>query len=281
MGVGAHELVINDDNYTQHVDPVVNGERVSRGAIPRDYSIQGYQSSPMSYAVNIPLIPRSEWSDRIKEMEKTKSRISDIRRTALNGSHIPALDQNGQGYCWAYSTGASILLTRAVMNQPYVRISPHAVACKIKGFRDQGGWGALSMEFAVKYGFPSEEFWPQKSMSRQNDNDKTWENARLHQVTEGWWDLDQQAYDRNLAFDQVMTLLLSRIPVVLDYNWWGHSVCGMDPVEVEKGSFGIRILNSWTDNWGDKGEGVLQGSKAIPNGAVAPRVVDASIKVAA
>lgn len=40
MGVGAHELVINDDNYTQHVDPVVNGERVSRGAIPRDYSIQ-------------------------------------------------------------------------------------------------------------------------------------------------------------------------------------------------------------------------------------------------
>lgn len=277
MSVGAHELVIDDGNWEQFVEPEVDGHQVHRGLVPRDLVRQPVGSSPMGYdAVDMRLIPRSEWSARIKEMEASKSRLSDIRRTAVAGGPIPALDQNGQGFCWAYSTGMSIMLARAVGNQHYVRLSPHAVACKIKGFRDQGGWAALSMEFACRYGYPGDEYWPQQSMSRQYDNEKTWNNALLHQVTEGWWDLGQKVYDRNLTFDQVMTLLLCRVPVALDYNWWGHSVCGMDPVEVEPGSFGIRILNSWSDKWGNMGEAVLSGSKAVPNGAVAPRVVDAS-----
>lgn len=277
MGVGAHELVIDDDNWQAFVEPEVDGHRVHRGLVPRDYSAQPVGSSPLEYdAVEMPLIPRSEWSARIKEMEATKSRLSDIRRTAMSGGPMPSYDQNGQGYCWAYSTGSAIMLARAAMNQPYVRLSPHAVACKIKGFRDQGGWSALSMEFAVRYGYPSDQFWPQKSMSRQHDNKQTWNNAKLYQVTAGWWDLGAKVYDRNLTFDQVMTCLLCRVPVCTDFNWWGHAVCAMDPVEVEAGSFGIRILNSWSDNWGDKGEAVLRGTRAIPNGAVAPRVVDAS-----
>lgn len=277
MSIGSHELLIDDDNWKDHVDPTVNGEKVHKGYVPRDFVIQPHCATPNAFdAVDMPLIPRSEWSDRIKEMERTKSRLSDIRRVANNGGIIPSLDQNGQGYCWAYGTGSAIMLARAVMNQPYVRVSPHAVACKIKNFRDQGGWGALSMEFAVKYGYPSDEFWPQKSMSRQWDNEKTWENAKLHQVTEGYWDLSKAVYNRNLTWDQVMTLLLCRIPVVVDFNWWGHVVCYEDPVEVEPGSFGGRCLNSWSDNWGDKGEAVLRGNKAIPDGAVAPRVVDAA-----
>ena len=68
------------------------------------------------------------------------------------------------------------------------------------------------------------------------------------------------------------------LPVVVDLNWWGHSICAMDPVEVEPGSFGIRILNSWSDKWGDLGEAVLRGSKAHPDGSVAPRVVTGSVK---
>jgi hypothetical protein len=178
--------------------------------------------------------------------------------------------------CWAYSTGMALMMSRMMSNQPYVRLSPHAVACKIKGFRDEGGWGALSMEFAVKNGYPSDKFWPQKSMSRSYDTLTTWGNAEKHRVQEGYWDLDAKVYDRNLTFDQVMTCLMMRIPIVGDFNWWGHSVCLLDPVEVEPGSFGVRIINSWTDNWGNLGEGVLQGNKAIPDGAVAPRVTTAS-----
>jgi len=92
-------------------------------------------------------------------------------------------------------------------------------------------------------------------------------------------DMDVAAYDRELSFDQVATCLLSRIPVVVDFNWWSHSVCGCDLVELDRSlelydvnRWGIRIWNSWRDSWGTAGMGVLAGNKARPDGASVPRV---------
>lgn len=208
-------------------------------------------------------------TDRYKGMVYCVTVPNSTIVTRRNGSVLYS------GNCWAYSTGAAIMILRALANLPFLRLSPHAVACKIKNFRDEGGWGAASLEFAIKNGYPSIETWPEKSMSRQYDNEKTWAEASRNKVSEQWMDVEPPVYDRELTFDQVMTCLLNRIPVVSDFNWWGHSVCALDPVEVEPGSFGVRIINSWTDNWGDAGEAVLRGSKAIPDGATAPRVVTA------
>lgn len=174
--------------------------------------------------------------------------------------------------CWAHSTTQAVMMLRAEMGQPYVPLSAYAVACVIKNYRDEGGWGALSLDFATSRGIPSQEFWPQQSMDRSNDNPNTWKNAALHKVSEGFVDLAVAAYDRTLSFDQVATCLLCNIPVVGDFNWWGHSVCLLDLVEIESGDFGVRILNSWSDSWSDNGMGILQGSKCVPDGAVAPRV---------
>lgn len=241
-----------------------------RGCVERDYSVQ---PMPMQ-AVEFPLIPRSEWSARIKEKEQTKSRISDVRRRCgPNGGLMPSLDQGPVGYCWAHSTVHGAMLLRGLQGQAYVPLSAYAVAATIKGGRDEGAWGALSMDFAISRGIPSQSFWPQGSRDLSKGTAACWENAKLHRVTENWMDLARQAWDRELSFDQVITLLLSDIPVVGDFNWWGHSVILMDAVEVEPGSFGVRILNSWSDGWGDKGEAVLRGSQAIPDGACAPRSV--------
>jgi hypothetical protein len=247
----------------------------ARGLVPCDYARHpvGYLGvAPPMRAVDMPLVPRSEWSARIREMEATKSRLSDVRTTAANGQSMPSLDKSHWGYCWAHSTTHAVMMLRALANEPYVPLSAFAVACIIKDYRDEGGWGALSLEFAAARGIPSQALWPQQSVARSNDKPETWANAALHKVTEGWVDLDAAAYDRELTFDQVMTCLLCRVPVVGDFNWWWHSVCLLDPVEVEPGSFGVRILNSWSDSWGEKGLGVLQGAKAVPDGAVAPRV---------
>lgn len=169
------------------------------------------------------------------------------------------------------------MMLRAVMGQPYVPLSAYAIACIEKSYRDEGGWGAESLEFITNRGVPSSQFWPMQSMQRSNDNPATWANAALHKVSSGWWDVDLAQYDRQMTFDQVATLLLSRIPVVGDFNWWGHSVCLLDLVETEPGSFGVRILNSWGDSWSDRGMGVLKGKQAIPNSATAPRVTVPSI----
>lgn len=270
----AKPFIIDDESLTDPTVkdkvfcPIINGEAKGHGLVPRDYSI--YPAEMFAPPSEINLIPQSEWSSRLKEQEQNNSRLSDVR-----GS-IPSLDQNGQGYCWAYSTGSCLTLIRAINNQPYVRLSPHGVACKIKNFRDEGGWCGLSAKFSRENGYPTVLTWPEKSMSRQHDTAATWQDAAKRKVTEDWVDLTRDVYDQNLTFDQVATCLLSGIPCAVDFNWWSHSVCGMDLVEVEAGSFGLRIWNSWSDSWEDRGTGILRGSKAIPNGAVAIRVAGAA-----
>jgi hypothetical protein len=180
------------------------------------------------------------------------------------------------GNCWYYSTTMAVMMARLVANLPYVRLSAHAGACMIKNFRDEGGWCGLSMERQMSHGTPSVEFWPEKSMSRSNDRPEVWANAAKHKVSEGWVDLASPVYDRNLTFDQAMTLLLCRVPLACDWNDWSHSTCMVDPVEVEPGSFGMRGINSWTDSWGDRGMFVRQGRQAIPDSAVGILVTGAS-----
>lgn len=257
------ELIIGDDS--------VNPSGGFGGLVPRDPVAQRVGYCAAIPPADIPLIPRSEWSARIKSMEASKSRLSDIRDRA----GIPSLNQNGQGYCWAYAVVIAMMLLRAKAGQPYVRLSAHAIGCKIKNFRDEGGWGALALDFAIEHGCPSVEAWPEQSMSRQNDTPATWADAAKYKPDEGFADLASAVYDRDLSFDQTMTLLLNRIPVVADFDHWGHAVCLCDPVEVSPGQYGVRLWNSWGDSWGTRGMGVLAGNKAIPSNAVAPTTINA------
>lgn len=280
MGLRASDYLINDETPEEETHAcVVDGEVKMRGYVPRNYVTHAHCSSPHAIpfeALNLPLIPRSEWSDRIKEGEATKSFLTHVRRRANNGKPIPSLDQNQKGYCWAHSATMACIMSRAKMNQPYKRLSAFMVACILKNYRDEGGWGALALDFITENGVPTVETWPEKSMSRSNDNAAMRADAALHKVLAGYVDIDHQVFDRNLTVDQVMTLLLCRIPVIGDFNWWGHSVCLLDPVEIEAGSFGPRGINSWTDSYGDLGEFVLQGRKAVTDGAVAPRSIMAA-----
>jgi hypothetical protein len=299
------EIVINDKNFSQHViTTVVDGERKAKGLIPRNYSAYptGYYSMETPYdAVSMPLIMDSaERSARIKDQIEGGYRLSDWCRRGNNGLPIPSRDQNGRGYCWIHSGCSALIAIRARDGMPYADLSAYAGACLIKRYRDEGGWGAQGLDWIMEKGLPTSQFWPQKSVNPANDNAATWADALNYRVTEGWIDIAQAQYDRNLTFDQVITCLLLGIPVIGDFNWWGHSVCLLDVVDgnqqretVKSDSgkrqttkqfedfwgintlttgFSVRIWNSWGDSWSDSGMGVLTGSKAIPDGATAPRV---------
>jgi len=256
-----------DDSVSVH-SPGANGGY--RGLIPRDLVTQ-----PVGYCASIPpadieLIPRDQWSDLIKQGEASKSFLSHIRDRGDSGKPMASLNQNGQGFCWMYAAVIALTLLRAKANQAYVRLSAHAPACKVKNFRDEGGWGALGLEYIMAHGCPSVATWKEQSMSKSYDVPATWEEAAKYKPDEGFTDLASPVYNRDLTFDQVMTCLLRRVPVIADFNWWGHAVCLVDPVETSPGQFGVRLWNSWGDSWSDRGMGVLAGSKAIPNNAVAP-----------
>lgn len=261
------EVIINDQNYGDFINPVVNGEVKAMGCIPRNYMKCPVGYLPCAKPFDLPLIPEGEWQTRLDEQKANKAQLSNIRNRGMNGQPIPSRDQNGKGYCWFHSGTSSNLLVRAVNNQPYADLSAYMGACIIKGYRDEGGWGSEGIEFMAQYGVATSKTWPQQSMSRSNDTPEMRAEALHYKITE-WMDMEP----RNKA--QLITCLLLNIPVVVDFNWWSHSVCAMDLVSLNP--FQIRIWNSWGDSWSENGTGILEGSRAIPDGMICPRVIVAS-----
>ena len=265
--------IINDDNINKgHLPPQGGGF----GYVPRDYAAdppQMFSALPS----NIKIIPPSEYDARYEEQEEQKSSLEHLylRGGPTGEPAFTNLDQNGDGYCWAYSTGHAIMFDRLKANQPIIRLSPHGPAAIIKGGRDEGGWCGLSAKFAREVGYPSEATWPAQSRSLRNDTPAMRADCALHQVTNEFVDLTRDVYDQNLTIAQFATCLFNNNPSPSDFNWWGHSVCSIRWVRIEAGSWGPLIINSWL-GWGRHGLAVLQGSKAKPDGALSILVSSAS-----
>jgi hypothetical protein len=262
-------ILIHDGNAYQHQDFVgPDGLTRAKGLVPRDFSVKPHGSLTFAKPFDLPLIPESEWQPRLDAQMAAKAQLSDVRDRGMNGQPIPSRDQNGKGYCWAHSSTSAAMIARAVNGEPYADLSAYMVACIIKGYRDEGGEGSESLEFIANTGIPTSQFWPQQSMSRSNDNAAMRANAKLHRFTE-WMDLDPRQMKA-----QLVTCLLLGIPVVSDFNWWSHSVCSINLMSLNP--FRTKIWNSWGDSWSENGTGELEGSKAIPDNALAARVMTVS-----
>lgn len=265
-------IEINDQNWQQHVQqPHIGPDGKARvtGAIRRDYS-----AHPVGYYPSIPpltgITPMTDEQIQAAIIRKNaeKSWLYDLRLVGMFGGMVPSRDQDGFGFCWAHSGVSANLLVRARDNQPYADLSAFAVAAIIKNYQDQGGYGAEGVDWQIKNGVPTSKTWPQQSMSRSNDNAAMRAEAALYKPTGVWADM-QPNDDRALA-----TCLCNDHPVVVDYNWWSHSICACKLVTWKPLS--IIIWNSWSDTWSDNGMGLLSGSKASPDGQVALISVRAS-----
>lgn len=301
-----NEHIITDTNFTRFVAPHVDelGTR-KKGLVPRDWAKFPQGSLPgevgMHEIADLPAFNPSDFPKLIQLQLDEGRRLSDFRAVkGPNKGMIPARDQNGKGYCWAHSGVSAHLLLRAAQGFDYEDLSAYGIACQIKNFADEGGWGAQGLDWQMQNGCPTSKTWPQQSMSRSNVNDAMKADAAAHKITEGFIDLAAPQYDRNMTVNQMITCLLLGIPVITDFNWWSHSVCAMDVVSgatqwkvtrAESGKLmklpefeafwgmhtvmagiAIRILNSWGDSWSESGSGLLTGSKAVPDGATAPRL---------
>lgn len=256
--------IIHDGNYHQLCRI---GDRVGRGYQGRDYSVCPPGAMPFGRAMDFDLIPRSEWAERIEEMERTKSRLSDhFRRAGLR-----VLNQQRTNYCWCYGIVQGIQLVRAKQGQPTVHLSAASAAARIKRYRNVGGWGGEAIAGINELGVATLDYWPEASIDRRHDTPEMRANALLHQAPE-FYELPAK------NFDAVMTCLLRGLPVGLGLLWWGHLVVACDPVIIRPGQFGALFLNSWGEGWGDGGFGVLTERKATPHEAVAPRTVTPSVE---
>jgi len=244
---------------------------VSYGAVPRDYATDPPSMFAGPDGLKTP--DPSEWDALYDEQEANEDSLEHL--FLRNGK--PAfinLDQNGDGYCWAYSTGQALMLARLRDNLPLVRLNPHATAAIIKGGRDEGGWCGTSAKWAAENGYAVEGTgpgeWPLHSRNLRYDTPALRAAMALHKTTEDWRDMTRPEYGQVLTARQLAACGFSNIPAPSDFNWWGHSVCQVRWVRIERGSWGPLILNSWL-NWGRFGLGVLRGSQATANNAVAVR----------
>lgn len=227
-----------------------------KGFEERNWYEQPYLAAPGTSEFDLPLIPRNEWEDRIAEMERTKTRLSDI----CEG--LPPKNQKQTNYCWVFATTYCAEIVRHKQNQAYVSLSPASAGAKIKNFKNQGGWGSEALEYIVNHGLVPSEQWPDTAIDRQYDTEANDALRSKYRVIE-WYEL------RSRDLDQLFTLLFNHIPASVGYNWWRHQVTAVDPI-IHNGTFGVRIRNSWGD-WGENGYGILLGNKAIPDDVVGPR----------
>ena len=166
-------------------------------------------------------------------------------------------------------------MDRLRRNLSFIRLNPHSAGSIIKKGANQGGWCGEGAQFLSDIGCAPEGNgllqWPKWSRDyRRLYTAAMKAEMAKYRIDEQWVDLSRPVWGRNLMMDAVATCGFLNIPGPRDYNWWGHSVCGIRWVRIERGSWGQMILNSWFD-WGRFGLAVLRGNKARCDGAMAIR----------
>ncbi len=262
MGLLPSDILIEDDNW-QSVEPPVHGH------IPRDYEREPYGSLPFAAAFPTELeIPESEWSARIKDLTDRKALISDLWRTM----GLVAFHQGSTSMCWMFAVASCLQTVRAQNNQPFVKLSPASAAAPCMNFRDNGGWSSNGVAWVSRNGMSTVDLWG----SQTANSSRLWTaevkaDAATRKITE-WWDV------RPRNFKQQMSLALLCIPAAVGYNRMGHAICQLDPVEIERGAYGLRAVDNYGNNHDGRGMYVMRQSLATADDIIAPRAATSSSK---
>lgn len=241
----------------------------SRGLAKRDYSQfpqgchAGVQPFPKEW-----LLSASDQQTRLADQITNRSSLYDIRMA--NFDTLKSLDQNGLGLCWAFSSTKATMYSRYLAGLPGEVLSAWFVAGKVKGWRDEGGWGAESASYIANNGVPLMSKCPgYKSSYDTSDTEADAQNHKILEFYEGSDDPNENA--------QIMiSALLQGMVCVGDYNWLSHSMCicrvvSLNPLVTDDD-------NSWNtiDQYGEKGLYRITGSHARPDNVVIVRVSTAS-----
>lgn len=249
--------LITDANYREFLDQQAEKGIVGFGALPRQTPVGGLAGVPV-FAEHVPLIPESEWADRIRHMTENKLWIGDRWQSD------PKADfQNGYGFCWAYSLAQSVMAVRAAQGLPFVQLSPESLAEDVN-YRNEGNYLDSALAYAAKYGIATRATVPQHKIKESQWNPAYKEERKLYIPLE-WWDLGGQS-----VWKETVTALLMGHGCYVGLDWWSHAIW-YDRLRI--GSSGKVEVH--TPNSHGPGEDVwLSGSKAVPSmGSFVPRSV--------
>ncbi len=213
------------------------GEKRYLSAKPRDLKKHPVGSlsfaKPLS-AYGINLIPRSEWQGRIAALKAANAGLMPLTY------HIPPYDQNGTNYCWCNCVAQGMVAAMYEMGHPLRIISAASIGGPVSNYRNEGGWPAEAVKFAMATGAVRVELWPSNAISatyaRKSEVKADYPKNRISATLA---DLGEQA-----MFDEVATCVLLGAPTAVSYNWWSHAVLAVG-LEYQNGKYYLVIRNSW------------------------------------
>lgn len=230
-----------------------NPEPVRGGAVERDYDVD-----PVEMRASPDEIVTLSEADAIaaqQEQEKNESSLFHMYMRQEQ-SRRWTLDQNGHGYCWAYSDGDAVMFDRLKQNidgdGPQVVINPHATAAITMNGADRGGWSGLSHKFGVEHGWatvgdgPGQ--WPLHSRNVKHDTPELRANMALHKTVEDYYDLGRREYDQVLAKKQLWTMTAQNNPCPSDWMKFSHAMDLVWMAYIDNRLHPI-VHGSWK-NWG-------------------------------
>lgn len=243
-------ILIDDSNWKDFINPVVDGETMRCARTPRDMSAhpQSFQAAPL---IALPRLSDQELKEIIKERKAKGARQRDL----MEYSKVQIKNQSSTNYCWMNATIRLIEATRAQQGQPYVSLSPASCAAVIKNYRNVGGYGLEAIEFLVDTGSCPTSMWPDNAI------DHRYKTAASDAAREQYKGLEYGQLATG-DLDQLNTWLVKYGPAAVGLSWWGHEVLLEDLDWDDRTGWSYEFANSWGANWSDHGYGKLSPSKA-------------------
>tara|TARA_R110002051_G_scaffold24381_1_gene60604 strand:+ start:24947 stop:25678 length:732 start_codon:yes stop_codon:yes gene_type:complete len=227
---------------------------VDGGYLKRDF-VTNPIGEQVSAAV-VETISRKDWPELIRHHEKNKSSCLDVHYF----HDVPILNQAHLKYCWLFCVAAGVANRLAHQGiDPVPTLSATATAARVKKYRNVGGYvleGAVGVE---KYGLPSVDVWPQGKLYRKYENDPELVTSGEKNKLVAFSELPSRDFE---ALASVLLNEKNPRPVAIALPWWKHAVLAL---QVCKGrnTFGVVYANSYGEQWGDRGFGILWGKKAL------------------
>lgn len=243
------------------------------GLISRNYDIEPVgQVLPAQFG---PLFPRKDWPELIRLQDERKASPLDVHQF----NEVPVLDQGRLKYCWLFCIAAAVMNRYAFggINKPVPHLSATAPAAQGKKFRNAGGYASEGAQYVQKYGLPSVEHWPERSMDRSLAKDKAVKtSANRHDLIQYG---DMGGNDLDLAISALIDPV-GACPVTFSLPWWDHAVCGLkmrfrgdSPNKLQ--SYGLTFVNSYGPEWGIQGYNTIWGDQLRGNEFIAVKQVKA------